>query len=295
MRHAIYYDDHRRVTRNDGAPMYVWNVLKNQMKEDVEHLIPDARRMGGFGKFDLHWWVDWGEDALGGIIDYKPIVCPKPSIYWVSDTHLGYEYRLSKAREFDHVFCMQKRAAEEFKRDGIENPIWLPHAFEPAAYPRRVIIPKYDVCFVGHVNAPNRIDFLDRMFKEFPNFFFGRRLFEEAAQKFNESKIVLNVSIKDDLNMRCMETMGSGSFLLTNELPTLGELFKDGVHLVTYKDLDDAVDKARYYIEHDEERQKIAAAGYEEAIKKHTYAHRVQTILNAVKEKSLCPQLTAAL
>ena len=279
MRHAIYYEDHRRVGRNDGGPLYVWNVLKNQLGLDVTHLIPHPDRLSEFGKFDMNWWVDWGEDALKGMLDYTPARCPSPSIYWASDTHLGYEYRLSKAREFTHVFCHQKRAVEEFHCDGVRNAIWMPHAFEPKAYPKKLCIPNYDVCFVGHINSQNRIDFLDEMFKAFPNFFFGKRLFEDAADIFSRSKITLNVSIKDDLNMRVFETLGSGNFLLTNDIPTIHEVFKDGVHLVTYKNIPDAIEKAKYYIEHDAEREKIALAGYNEAMSKHTYKHRVESMM----------------
>ena len=82
--------------------------------------------------------------------------------------------------------------------------------------------------------------------------------------------------------MRVFETLSTGSFLLTNELDTLPHLFKDGVHLVTYKDLDDAIDKAKYYIEHDAEREKIAAQGHEEFMKKHTYMHRLKTVCDIV-------------
>ena len=292
MRHAIYYEDVRRIGRNDGAPLYVWNVLKNQMGLDVTHLIPDERRLEGYGKFDLNWWIDWGEDALTGILDYNPIQCPKPSVYWTSDTHLGYDYRLEKAREFSHVFCMQKRAAEYFTKDGVKA-IWLPHAFEPKAYPKRNIIPKYDISFVGNIGSENRIDFLDAMFKEFPSFYYGRKLFEEAAEKFSQSKIVLNISIKDDLNMRVFEALGSGSFLLTNDIPTIHEVFKDGIHLVTYRDTKDAIEKAKYYLAHDDERKKIAEAGYKEVMDNHTYLKRVETILKHVgigQEAQLCPK-----
>ena len=40
-------------------------------------------------------------------------------------------------------------------------------------------------------------------------------LIEEAAEVYAASKIVLNQNIKDDLNMRTFEVMGSGAFLLT--------------------------------------------------------------------------------
>lgn len=289
MRVAIYYDDHRRIGRNDGAPLYVWNVLKNQLGHDAVHLIPDERRLRDQGNFDAHFWVDWGEDALAGVLDYSPISIPAPGVYWASDTHLGYDYRLRKAREATHVFCMQKRAVEEFARDGV-SAHWLPHAFEPEAYPRTTIVKKYDVCFVGHVNSQNRADFLDRMFKEFPNFWYGQRIFEDAAKIYCQSRIVLNPPIKDDLNMRVFETLGTGSLLLTQDIPTIHELFEDGKHLVLYKTLDEAVDKARYYLAHEEERNKIAQAGYEEAMAKHTYKHRVLEMLRVVQEKQLCQQ-----
>ncbi len=125
------------------------------------------------------------------------------------------------------------------------------------------------------------------MFKEFPNFFYGKRLFEEAAEIFSQSKIVLNISIKDDVNMRVFEALSTGSFLLTNELPTLPILFQDGVHLATYRSLDEAVEKARYYLAHDAEREKIAEAGYREFIGKHTYEHRLKKVLEIVQAKDL--------
>jgi O-antigen biosynthesis protein len=281
---GIYYDNVSS-GRNDGAPLYAWHVL-NTKRDDVEvtHLIPKGD-ISDFGRFDWHLWVDWGEDALAemGVLPYEvwPEL-PNPCAYWASDTHLGYDYRLYRAKQAARVFCMQKRAVEEFAREGVSAE-WLPHAVEPEAYPAFELPgKKYDLCFVGHVNSENRIEALDRMFREFPNFWFGQRLFEDAARKFAESKIVFNVSIKDDVNMRVFETLATRSFLLTNALPTLGELFEDGKHLVTYSDLDDAVEKARWYLAHDEERERIARAGYEEVIAKHTYAHRLARIVEVM-------------
>lgn len=286
---AIYYSN--KFGRNDGAPVYYWNVLLNQLKMDVTHLIPEGDT-SNFGKFDLHFWVDWGEDGL----PWQEWDIPKDggkTIYVASDTHLGRKYRMDKAKKFDYAFFNQKDAAEEF------GGIWLPHAAEPQAYPKIEIIKKYDVGFVGHVQeTPNyngftRVEALDRLFKEFPNFYYGSRhpafptvnLFEDAAKKFSLSKIVFNISIKDDINMRVFETLSTGSFLLTNWLPTLGDLFEDGKHLVTYKTLDEMVEKAKYYLEHEEEREKIAEAGYQEFINKHTYKHRVEKILSIVSPK----------
>jgi glycosyltransferase involved in cell wall biosynthesis len=285
LRLAIYY---QVLHRNDGNPLFVWAALKRREAKGllkVDHLNPtgDSEK---FGKYDFHLDVDWGEDGLGGLLPYVPSETPKPSIVWNSDTHLGYDYRLKKSLKADHVFCAQKKAVEDMKRDGVPNPIWLPHAVEPLAYPRyELASKKYDVCFVGHVNSENRIDALDRLFKEVPNFFYGQRLFEDAARKYAESKIVFNIAMKDDVNMRCFESMASGSMLLTDRISSIEELFKDGKHCVMYDNMDDMVEKAKYYIAHDEERERIAQAGYDEVIKNHTIDKRIDKIFEAIGVK----------
>jgi spore maturation protein CgeB len=259
----------------------MWNAFKQIPGIESGHLVPHGD-LNKFGTWDLHFEADWGEDALKGVLPYEPVAIPKPSAFWHSDTHLGYEWRRDKALRTDWNFIAQIRAVEDFKKEGIQNVFWMPHAVEPMAYPYIPSIKKYDLCFIGHINSQNRIDALDRMFKEFPKFFYGQRLFEAAAEKFCQSKIVFNITIKDDINMRTFEALSTKSFLLTNYIPTLGELFEDGKHLVMYKDLDEAVDKAKYYITHNEEREKIAEAGFQEVRAKHTFKHRCEQVLKTV-------------
>ena len=316
---ATWYES--RLGRNDGNPLYVTACLKRMQyymgilsglgpnkellpwfsngepdpraeasakklwereKEiiEIDHFYPTGD-ISPFGSYGLSILVDWGEDGLTGVLPYKPIECPKPMAYWLSDSHLGYDYRLEMAKKADFVFCAQKQAVIDMKKDGIPNPIWLPHAFEPQAYPKgEILTKKYDVCFVGHVNSKNREDALDKLFSNFPNFYYGQQLFDEAARKFSESKIVFNIAMKDDINMRCFEVLGSGSFLLTDRISYIDELFEDGKHLVLYDNLDDMIEKAKYYLEHDDEREKIAQAGYEHVMKNHAIQSRVDVILN---------------
>ena len=164
---AIYYDN--RFGRNDGSPLYFFNVLKQDKDVEVIHLIPEGD-ISNFGKFDYHLWVDWGEDAL----PWKEWHPPKDggkTIYVASDTHLGKKYRFNKAKKYDHVFFNQLKAQEEFRG----KSIWLPHAAEPQAYPKWEYIKKYDVCFIGHIqddknfNDMTRLEALDVLFKAFPN------------------------------------------------------------------------------------------------------------------------------
>ena len=302
-RAAIYYHNH---IRNDGPPLYYFNVLKNQLKLDTLHLLPegDTRR---WGKFDYHFWVDYGEDSF---LPKKACMWMPPknggkTIYVASDAHLDNGYRFEKAKQFDYVFFNQKHYIDEYLgRPGfpIQEVAYLPHAAEPKAYPNTPTIKKYDLAFIGHVqeehkgNGVNvtRVEALDRMFREFPNFYYGSRLpmwpeknmFEDAARHFCESRIVFNISVGNDVNMRFFETLSTGSFLLTNviyELDNLRELgLVDGVHYVSYGSLDDAVAKAKYYLKHEKEREKIATAGYKAFSQGHTYKHRVEEILKIV-------------
>lgn len=296
-RHAIWYENN--FGRNDGSPLYYFNVLKSQFKLDVKHLAPHGDTTQ-FGKFDYHWWIDWGEDGL----PWKEWEIPKDggrTIYVGSDTHLGKDYRFKKAEKFDYVFFNQKDAVEEYNKTHDNKAMWLPHAAEPKAYPNINIIKKYDVGFVGHVqetpnyNGITRVDALDRLFKEFPNFYYGSRhpgfpeknLFEDAAKKFSMSKVVFNISIKGDLNMRFSEVLMTGSFLLTNRIPILNDLekeygFKEGIHYITYETLDEMVSKAKYFIDHDDERERIAKAGYDLAITNMTYSERVKSVASFV-------------
>jgi O-antigen biosynthesis protein len=312
---AIYYDN--RWGRNDGPPRYYLNAMEGKMHMDVHHLIPYEQGVDRQGPYDLHIWVDWGEDAVLGreqaLIDGIPDDGGK-KIYIVSDAHIDDGYRFRKASQFDYVFFNQDHYVDQYAeyvkqghpaKNREQAVMYLPHASEPDIFynfnkDETALIKKYDLCFIGHIqeyhkdNTLNltRVDVLDHVFKQIPNFYFGSRnsaypdknIFQDAAKRFCESKVVFNISIGNDLNMRFFEVLSTGSFLLTNWIPELKSAeeygFIDGVHYISYKSLEEAVEKARYYIEHDEERELIAGAGYKQALKAGTYEARVKEIFD---------------
>jgi hypothetical protein len=296
--------------RNDGCPLFITYNLRKLLDEkdayvnhnfmcentgNVAHFSP-SEPITAFGKFDLHVLVDHGEDAIGVPLDWE---IPHPNAYWVSDAHLGYKYRMERARQFDFVFVAQKRFIEEFVRDGIprEKIFWLPHAVEPMCYNPQPCIEKYDWAFVGHLNNQFRIDLLDRFCKEFPvgekgylgwrmPEFQGWNVMEDVSRKFSKARVILNENILDDINMRTFEAMGCKKALVTEWLPTLGELFQDKKHLMMYRNIEDAVAYTKELLADDNLRNAIAQAGYDEVISKHTYMHRVKTILKTCLDYS---------
>lgn len=286
--------------RNDGPPLYLRSIMQQSLgghfnkflpKGDIQevpslgltevlHAIPegDHRR---WGKVDLFIWPDHGEDALG-MTDY---VCPKPNAYWVSDSHLGMEYRLEKAKEFDYVFVCIPEHIDKFKEAvGHDRVYHLPHAGEPTCYKYSPTIKKYDVCFIGHLPTDERVDLLDRLFKEFPDFYFGQRFFEEASDIYNKSKLVFNHCISKEANMRVFEGTLSGSAVVCSYSKNVEDLgYSHGKNIIFYHDADDMVEKVRYYLEHEDEREAIAKAGREHTLGNHTYLHRAKTIIDTVK------------
>ncbi len=289
-----------RLGRNDGSPLYYSHLVKRTPGFEMIHFTSeDTGDLDKWGRFDAWIWVDWGEDALKEMLPYTPMSLKDkhPSIYICSDTHLGREYRFEKALEFDWVFFNQKRAMEEFTAlfpEKKEKVFWLPHAVEPLAYPNKpVSIKKFDIGFVGYVSFRKRAEMLDRMFKEFPNFFYGQRFSrwiygepadgQDTADIFRKSKIVFSTAAVDDVQMRTFEALATGSFLLTEWVPTLEELFENKKHLVWYKTMDEAVELAKYYLENEIEREMIATAGMQEVLANHTYEKRFEKILSIIK------------
>ena len=281
---AIFYES--RLGRNDGPPFYYYRALCKIFGErNVEHLAPTTHEeVAKFGEFDLYLWVDWGEDALTGALPYEPFSMEgyENTVYITSDTHLGFDYRLKKAREFDHVFCNQKRAVTEFLENGVEAS-WLPHAVDLQAYnPEPAGIKKYDVGFVGYVSNRKRAEALDVVFKRFPNFWYGQRLFEEASMIYKQSRVVFNNSVLDDINMRFFEVLGCGGILVTEDLPTFLDLDKnigDYASFYGFEDWESACDVIQHVLDNPKYGIEKAKAGMEWVHANHTYDKRVEDVL----------------
>lgn len=78
---------------------------------------------------------------------------------------------------------------------------------------------------------------------------------------------------------RLLRAMGSGAFVLAHRWPGMEEDFVDGKHLVAWDTFDELKDKVGYYLNADDERQRIAAAGCERVHREHTWLARMPRLL----------------
>lgn len=102
---------------------------------------------------------------------------------------------------------------------------------------------------------------------------------------FSQSKINLNISLKTIMTgipLRVTDVMGCGGFVLSNFQQELGEYFTLGKECVVYENLEDMFLKVQYYLEHEEERRKIAVAGYERVRRDFTFKDRLKKMFSTV-------------
>ena len=104
-----------------------------------------------------------------------------------------------------------------------------------------------------------------------------------ALKVFYSSKINLNItlrSIASGVPARVFEVMSVGGFMLSNWQEEIPELFVEDKEIVTYKSPEELVDKADYYLRHDNERIRIGVNGYQKVKAQHTYEHRLNKIIS---------------
>ena len=102
---------------------------------------------------------------------------------------------------------------------------------------------------------------------------------ETKAKILYGSKIVfnnLNYAEIESVNNRFFETNGSGAFQLSDYRPVLKELLPVDPESVSFKSIDDAIDKIKYYLQHPEERLSISQKIYQHFLNHYTYDHLIQ-------------------
>ncbi|MBN1680498.1 MAG: glycosyltransferase [Anaerolineae bacterium] len=83
-------------------------------------------------------------------------------------------------------------------------------------------------------------------------------------------------------NMRLFEACGVGAFQIADDRPGITDWFTVGEHLVTYRDPDHLRELVTYYLAHEDERRRIAAAGQAHVHANHTYEQRMARLMALV-------------
>jgi hypothetical protein len=118
----------------------------------------------------------------------------------------------------------------------------------------------------------------------------GRLDTQDVSRLFAQSKIVLGVGTVgycEDfyaLKMRDFDGPMSDSCYVTHDNPDLRLVYRVGEELVTYQSVDDCVEKVRWYLSHEDERERVAQAGRARALADHTWENRFSDLFGVLRK-----------
>lgn len=100
---------------------------------------------------------------------------------------------------------------------------------------------------------------------------------EEVAQIYASSKICLNIhnEAHKSPNPRTFDILATGALEIIDKRENYIDRIVPDKALVEFEDTDDLLEKAEYYLQHDSEREKIAAYGHEHNIYSMDYSLRI--------------------
>ena len=235
--------------------------------------------------FDLYFFLDF-RPCLYNLskMDYHPRV-----LFWWDSFHSMFSILSQISFTFDKVYVAEMPDAQHLRGNGFSNVEWMPGAFYPDLYKPLNSSKPYDFGFIGQFDnlvarkGQTRKTLLDNLSNYFKGFVSNNLRGLPVNQAYNESKILIERTIYCNIGTRLFELVGSGGFCLINKFPCntgLESIGIDGVHFVTYDEsLDDLLNKMRYYLKNEEERNLIAKTGHEHFLKNHTYKNRLLKIL----------------
>ncbi len=237
--------------------------------------------------------------------------------YWFVEDFQVLTYWQDLAPEVDVFFTLQKEPFfSELKRRGVKNYACLPLAADLETYHPDDLSPEEKrrfgaaLSFVG-AGYHNRRQFFQGLtdfdFKIWGsewalNSPLGLHLQNQAARVsaedsvkiFNATRINLNLHSSpfhaginpqgDYLNPRVFDLAACGAFQLVDWRSQLPEFFTPDQELATFASLAEAREKIAYFLAHEDERQRLAAAARERVLREHTYAHRLAAALEIIQD-----------
>jgi len=112
----------------------------------------------------------------------------------------------------------------------------------------------------------------------------------EMYQLLSKAKICFNIhgeiAEKCAGNIRLFEATGVGTCLVTDWKDNITDLFEPDKEIVTYRSVEECIEKVKWLLNNPTERKAIAAAGQKRTLSEHTIEHRVKT-MNEIITKEL--------
>ena len=248
-----------------------------------------------------------GEKLEKGIIEKISDAGIKTANY-IMDDPLGIygNTKLENIEEYDRFFVFDPFYVRKIRETGYKNAHYIPCATNTELYKEQIKQEKrqfqQDFSFIGTYHK-NREDVLVNLKAEDMKIWgYGwerSEILNEKVQKetlngtknlehtkkicriFNETNVNMNVHFthsRESVNIRTFDIPATKSFMLTDYYKEIPNLFRKN-EIATYKDKEELIEKSKYYLENEEERNRISNLGYKRVIKEHTVYHRMKELI----------------
>lgn len=291
--HGVSYLNHIELYYKYGF-YGVCNYIKEYIKKNGINAIIYLNGVSEFC-FDVHFFEELRKEVF--------------VVMMIGDNEYSFEVRDQYyAQAIDLVTVAKFIAVFKFQEFGINAiPYW--GFFDTKRYHKIENLQKdIDVSFIGQVtNKPGRLEYINHLLENNINIkTFGLHSpggiisFENMIEIYNRTKINLNFSglmelpwlIRDypiykrkkQLKGRPLETAMCGGFVLTEYAQGMENLFEIGKEIDVFYDKEELLEKVKYYLEHEEERESIAKRGYERAIKDYDVKVAIPKLIATIDE-----------
>jgi len=190
------------------------------------------------------------------------------------------------------LFLYRQRCQKDYLKEiGSTVPAtWLPFSVDIDVYKKSKNLKIYDVMTSSSLRTdvyPNRVKVNKLVNKLGLKAVTKKVVHQRYINCINQTKIcIISTNVFNSPNMKFTEFTSCGTFVLSDKPADMKELgFKDGEHLILYKNMKDLNRKINYYLKNNKEREKIAKQGMEFTRKNHNNSVRVKQMIEVINKE----------
>jgi len=273
------------------AQVIVWIMCKQDypsgLNEQIKAKYPDVKI--GYHSFDDPFVVDTGEYKRStefdfaitccesSIEDYKNIGVPAICLYPPFDSDMQTEYPVSTNYACDISFIATNLYPPARYPYSLYNRVDLVNAVRDIGNMKLFGPWEKRFSWGGEHSSPDIKDIWEKPLR-----------FHELAGVYKASKINLNSHVRPDgymyLNERFTNVLGTGSFMLVDNVNGLAQLEEDSKGFVIYHNIDDLRDKVKFYLDNDRARNEVCQFGLRLAQSKFINTVFAESIFRFIKD-----------
>lgn len=220
---------------------------------------------------------------------------------------------------YDHIFTTKTFAAADLARNfnyRIEDVSFIPHGFDPMVHrpmENKSSPFKCDASFIGSF-SPHKESYLIELKRKNPSLnlkIWGENwpkvsnkiddaiqsisvvgdLYTQALNSSIINLALLSERVKgasrgDQITSRTFHIPGSGGFMLHQRTNELLQYFEEGLEVACFESKEEFIDKTKYYLANETQRETIRKNGQERAWKDHTIDQRASQVIKILKDKN---------